>query len=121
MAKIFFFDPVAEELEIVEEQLLKIIDSEVRIVNQASRSLMKAGGKRMRPAFALLAAKLFQEDLTRVRPLAVALEMVHLASLIHDDVVDNSMLRRGIETVKSKWGNRVSIYSGNIIGILNSV
>jgi heptaprenyl diphosphate synthase len=76
---------------------------------------MKAGGKRMRPAFALLAAKLFQEDLTRVRPLAVALEMVHLASLIHDDVVDNSMLRRGIETVKSKWGNRVSIYSGNYI------
>ena len=107
------FKPINHELSIVEENLLTSINTDVLLLNQAATHLLKAGGKRLRPAFALLAARLFSENLENTIPMAVALELVHMATLVHDDVIDNSMLRRGSATVKSGWGNRVSIYSGN--------
>ncbi len=109
------FNPVARELEMVEYNLNQSINSEVDVLNQASKHLIKAGGKRLRPAFVLLAAKLFMDDLGEVINLATALELIHLASLVHDDVIDNSILRRGTYTVKHEWGNRVSINAGNYI------
>lgn len=109
------FAPISEELGRVEQNLNSSIDSDVEMLNQASRHLIKAGGKRLRPAFALLAAKIFREDLEDAIPLATALELTHLATLVHDDVIDNSLLRRGDDTVKSLWGNRVSINAGNYI------
>lgn len=109
------FNPVARELEMVEGNLNRTIDSEVELLNQASMHLVKAGGKRLRPAFALLAARFFLNNLEEVVPLATALELTHLASLVHDDVIDNSTLRRGTYTVMHQWGNRASINAGNYI------
>lgn len=109
------FNPISQELGVVEEQLLHSIDTELEILDKSASHLIKAGGKRLRPAFALLAAKLFADSVQQAIPLAVALELIHMASLVHDDVIDNSQLRRGQPTVKSKWGNRISIYTGNYI------
>ncbi|MGE5418358.1 MAG: polyprenyl synthetase family protein, partial [Acidobacteriota bacterium] len=67
------------------------------------------------PAFVLLSGSFFTSELTRLIPMAVAVELVHMATLVHDDVVDNSEIRRGRETVKSKYGNRLSIYAGDYI------
>ncbi|MGI5920829.1 MAG: polyprenyl synthetase family protein [Syntrophomonadaceae bacterium] len=110
-----FFNPIRKELKMVERNLVASIDTELPILEQASTHLLKAGGKRLRPAFALLAAKLYNDSLDKVIPVAVALELIHMASLVHDDVIDNSSTRRGAATVKSKWGNRVSIYAGDYI------
>lgn len=115
MSNFELFNQVADELAIVEERLISSIHSDLPLLDQASTHLVRAGGKRLRPAFTLLSAKLFSETLDDVIPLAVALELIHMATLVHDDVIDNSSLRRGRETVKSGWGNRVSIYAGNFV------
>lgn len=115
MADILFFDSISTELDLVESGLTKHINSNVSIINEAAAHLIKAGGKRMRPAFVLLAAKYFKEDISDAIPLAEALELIHAATLVHDDLIDNSDLRRGAVTVMGKWGNRTSIYTGNYI------
>jgi heptaprenyl diphosphate synthase len=115
MTGLDIYNPICQELARVEEQLITSIDTELPILDQAATHLIKAGGKRLRPAFVLLAAKLFGESVEAAIPLATALELVHMASLVHDDVIDNSELRRGQPTVKSKWGNRVSLYTGNYV------
>jgi len=115
MLDINFFQPIEQDLAQVERSLTGNLNSSISLMNEASVHLIKAGGKRLRPAFALLSAKLFQDDLEKVIPLAVALELIHMASLVHDDVIDNSSIRRGKKTVKSAWGNRVSVYAGNYI------
>lgn len=115
MADFNFFNPIATEMEQLEQGLSRNLDSRIELLNESAVHLIKAGGKRLRPAFALLSARLYLDDLTEVLPLAIALELVHMASLVHDDVIDNSLTRRGTETVKSAWGNRVSIYAGDFI------
>ena len=69
----------------------------------------------MRPAFALLAGKFYDYSLEKLLPIAMALELIHMATLVHDDVVDASMTRRGRETVKAKWGNIVSVQTGDYL------
>ncbi|MGR6836267.1 polyprenyl synthetase family protein [Syntrophomonas erecta] len=115
MSQFDFFDPIADELQKVESQLSENVDSELTLLNDAAVHLIHAGGKRLRPAFALLAARFYRKDLSDIIPMAVALELIHLATLVHDDVIDNSSTRRGAQTVKAAWGNRVSIYAGNYI------
>lgn len=109
------FGLVSRELELVERGLIDSIDTEVVELADASAHLVRGGGKRLRPAFALLSARLFDDDIDYVIPMATALEMIHMATLVHDDVIDDSALRRGRPTVKAAWGNRVSIYAGNYI------
>ncbi len=115
MAEFDLFNPISNELAIVEKRLLQSINTDLPIMEDASKHLLMAGGKRLRPAFALLAAKLFTENLEKTIPLAAALELMHMGTLVHDDVIDNSSMRRGRETVKCGWGNRVSIYAGNYV------
>jgi heptaprenyl diphosphate synthase len=115
MSEFEIFNPVARELKMVEAQLQETIHSPLELLHQASVHLIQAGGKRIRPAFTLIAARFYREDLRDVIPLATALELLHMASLVHDDVIDNSYTRRGTQTVKSAWGNRVSIYAGNFL------
>ncbi len=110
-----FFAPVARELNIVENKLTVNIGTNLPVLHEASTHLIKAGGKRLRPAFALLAARMFVNDLQPIIPVAVALELTHMATLVHDDVIDNSRTRRGTATVKQLWGNRLSINAGNYI------
>ena len=109
------FEDIRNDLQVLEKELHRVIEHEDPFLNQTSSHLLDAGGKRLRPAFAFLSAKFYNYSMESVLPLAVALELIHMASLVHDDVVDSAMTRRGVPTVKANWGNRVSMHVGDLI------
>ncbi|CAH8245656.1 polyprenyl synthetase family protein [Paenibacillus melissococcoides] len=104
-----------QDVSYIEEQLERSIANDLRTLNDASLQLLKAGGKRIRPVFVLLAGKFGTYDLERLKYVAVPLELIHMASLVHDDVIDDADTRRGQLTVKAKWDNRVAMYTGDYI------
>ncbi|WP_404442502.1 heptaprenyl diphosphate synthase component II [Sutcliffiella horikoshii] len=103
------------DLQIIENELEATIQTERALLQEASLHLLQAGGKRIRPVFVLLAAKLGTYDIHKVKNVAVALELMHMASLVHDDVIDDAELRRGKSTIKAKWDNRIAMYTGDYI------
>ncbi|MDN5347785.1 MAG: heptaprenyl diphosphate synthase component 2 [Clostridia bacterium] len=103
------------DLKLVEEELLRQAQTPDPVLTQATVHLIQAGGKRLRPAFAILAAKACNGNLEEVLPLAVALEMAHMATLVHDDLIDASPLRRGKPTVWVKWGQELSLHAGDYL------
>jgi heptaprenyl diphosphate synthase len=103
------------DLTIVEEALEETVKAESPLLHQASLHLLKAGGKRIRPVFVLLAGKYGNYDINIIKNAAVALELIHMASLVHDDVIDDAELRRGKPTIKAKWDNRIAMYTGDYI------
>lgn len=109
------FVDIRDELKAVEKELRKIVQADYQILTETSTHLLNAGGKRLRPALAIFGAKFYKFDLERVIPLAATLELIHMASLVHDDVVDASMTRRGKPTVKAMWGNRISTHIGSYL------
>lgn len=104
-----------KDLDYIEKELERAVDSESPIIRQASLHLLRAGGKRIRPIFVILASKFGTYSLKDVSKVAVSLELVHMASLVHDDVIDDSDMRRGLQTVKSRWDNRIAMYTGDYI------
>lgn len=106
---------LTEDLDKIEQALEEQVHADHPILQQASLDLLKAGGKRIRPVFVLLAGKFGNYDLHVIKNVAVALELIHMASLVHDDVIDDASLRRGKETVKAKWDNRIAMYTGDYI------
>ncbi|MCZ8512942.1 polyprenyl synthetase family protein [Paenibacillus filicis] len=103
------------DISYIEKELERSIDVEHPMLREASLHLLKAGGKRIRPVFVLLGAKFGIYDLERVKHVAVPLELIHMASLVHDDVIDDASTRRGQLTVRSKWDNRIAMYTGDYI------
>lgn len=99
----------------IEEALNETIQAEHPVLREASTQLLQAGGKRIRPVFVLLAGKFGEYNLERMKTVAVSLELIHMASLVHDDVIDNAELRRGKPTVKAKWDNKIAMYTGDYI------
>ncbi len=110
------FDVIKGDLEQLEETLLAAVTAPQELVTEIGTHLVTAGGKRIRPALSLLAAHGGKDfDLGRMLPLAAALELIHTASLVHDDVIDEADTRRGKPTANAKWGNQISILSGDFI------
>lgn len=109
------YSGMKSEIDIIEKELETALNSSSYFLNEASLHLLKAGGKRIRPVFVLLAAKFGQYDIQQIKNVAVPLELIHMASLVHDDVIDNAELRRGRETVKAQYNNRVAMYAGDFI------
>ncbi|CAG9623611.1 heptaprenyl diphosphate synthase component II [Sutcliffiella rhizosphaerae] len=103
------------DIQIIEDELVATIQSERELLQEASLHLLQAGGKRIRPVFVLLAAKFGDYNIQKIKNVAVALELIHMASLVHDDVIDDAELRRGKPTIKSKWNNRIAMYTGDYI------
>jgi heptaprenyl diphosphate synthase len=99
----------------VEERLEKEIRSEAEFVTHAARHLMHAGGKRFRPLLVLLAAETGDASRDGVLTAACVVELTHLASLYHDDVMDEAALRRGAESANSRWDNHVAILTGDFL------
>lgn len=107
---------IKNELQAVETCLQKIADTPLPLLSNIGSSLIGAGGKRLRPALFLLSARLSnRESYDDLVPLAASLELTHVASLIHDDVIDNSGLRRGRETANAKFGNHVAVLAGDYL------
>ncbi|WP_458412690.1 heptaprenyl diphosphate synthase component II [Schinkia sp. CFF1] len=106
---------INSDLETIEKALEETIQAENPVLKEASMHLLQAGGKRIRPVFVLLSAKFGNYNIDIIKNAAVALELIHTASLVHDDVIDNAELRRGAPTVKAKWDNRIAMYTGDYI------
>jgi len=101
-------------LEAVEEALVAAIDSEVPLLNDASRHILTSGGKHLRPHIAMLAyLAVGGEDLMQAVPMSAAVEMVHTATLVHDDINDHSLLRRGRPSVHARWGRTFALLTGD--------
>jgi heptaprenyl diphosphate synthase len=99
----------------VEAALQEHVVSEAEFVTTAARHLMRAGGKRFRPLLVLLAAETGNPDAEGVLTSACVVELTHLASLYHDDVMDEAELRRGAESANSRWDNHVAILTGDFL------
>ncbi|QHT46872.1 heptaprenyl diphosphate synthase component II [Bacillus sp. SB49] len=113
LAMIYSF--LKNDLAIMEEAVNDTIQSDNDVLRQASSQLLKAGGKRIRPVFVLLGGKFGHYDIERMKAVAVSLELIHTASLVHDDVIDEAELRRGEPTIKARWDNRIAMYTGDYI------
>ena len=112
------FSPVEADLHILADNLKQLVGNAHPILSLAAEHLFGAGGKRIRPAIVLLVSRatMLHDDITpRHRRLAEITEMIHTASLVHDDVVDESEKRRGVPTVHSLFGNRVAILAGDFL------
>ena len=96
------FGPVADDLATLEAELRKEIETDPPEVAGPMADLFEAGGKRIRPALVLLAAMCGHYDLGRLTPAAMAVELTHAATLVHDDVIDRSAVRRGRPTVAAR-------------------
>jgi len=103
------------DIDVVERRLYDEVNTSQRNLKKAATHLLKAGGKRIRPVFVLLAGKFGRYEVEPLAKVASALEMIHMASLVHDDVIDDAALRRGTPTVKAEWGNRMAMYTGDFI------
>jgi octaprenyl-diphosphate synthase len=108
---------ISDEVALVEEELLVQVRSKVDLIDRVGNLTLKAGGKRLRPAFVSLAAKAtglpFNPE--RARYLGASLEMIHMATLIHDDVIDNAATRRGRPTASAEYGNTAAILAGDAL------
>lgn len=104
-----------KDLSFIEKELEQSIDSSSPVIRQASLLLLRAGGKRIRPIFVILSSQFGEYSMENVAKVAVSLELIHMASLVHDDVIDDSDFRRGFETVKARWNNRIAMYAGDYI------
>ena len=106
---------VAEDMALVNQLILKKMESPVALIPQLAGHVISAGGKRLRPMLTLASAKLCGYHGERHITLATCIEFIHTATLLHDDVVDESKLRRGIETANSVWGNQASVLVGDFL------
>ena len=107
------FGPVDKDLAAIDRILRSEIDSDPNEVGAPMADLFDAGGKRVRPALVLLSAKFGNYDLARLTPAAMAVELTHDATLVHDDVIDRSALRRGRPTVVARLGGEPAIVIGD--------
>ncbi|MGJ0117874.1 polyprenyl synthetase family protein [Williamsia sp. MIQD14] len=111
-----FSDEIGGSLARIEELLLAELSSGEDFLTEAATHLAKAGGKRFRPLFALLAAQFGpRPDATEVITAATVVELIHLATLYHDDVMDEADMRRGTVSANSRWGNSVAILAGDFL------
>lgn len=110
------FDVIKGNLEVLEQGLQEDVTSTNDLVTEVGMHIVTSGGKRIRPALCLLSARGGRAfDLPHVLPLAEALELIHTASLVHDDVIDEADTRRGAATANARWNNQVAILSGDYI------
>jgi len=105
--------PVRRELELVEEELATIFSPDITLVSAIGRHLTAVKGKRARPTLVLLCAKLGEPDPASAVKVAAAVELIHTATLLHDDSIDRSHLRRGLPTINKLWNDQVSVIMGD--------
>ena len=108
-------EPISVDLATVEKKLSAKTASEYDFVDSAVQHVVQGGGKRLRPILLLLSAKACGYKGEDAHTLAAVVELIHVASLVHDDVLDEAPRRRGRETLHSKWGNKVAVLVGDYL------
>lgn len=109
------YETLKDDLQTIEKKIEQVLMSSSATLQDSAVHYLHSGGKRLRPILVLLAAKYGDDTKPVIKDVAVALELIHMASLIHDDVIDDAETRRGRETVKEKWDNKVAMYTGDFI------
>lgn len=109
------FAPIEPDLEIVDREFQRRATSGLDILNAAAAHAMSSPGKRLRTALTLFAGRLFEYRFEKLLPLSIAFEMTHLATLVHDDIIDHAGARRGIPTVNATYGEGVAILCGDYL------
>ncbi|HEY3645018.1 MAG TPA: octaprenyl diphosphate synthase [Gammaproteobacteria bacterium] len=106
---------VKDDMAAADQRVREELKSDVALINQLGEYLVAAGGKRLRPLVVLLAARACGATGSRHIELAAIIEFIHTATLLHDDVVDGSELRRGRDTANAVWGNPASVLTGDFL------
>jgi octaprenyl-diphosphate synthase len=111
------FEPIRGDLELVDREFVRHVESQVTVIPQIGRYIQTSGGKRVRPAVLLMAARLGGYQGDRAVLYAAVVEFIHTATLVHDDIIDDSELRRGRLAVHSRWGNDITVLLGDYLYI----
>jgi octaprenyl-diphosphate synthase len=111
------FEPVRDDLEAVEREFARQVQSQVHVIPEIGNYLLKSGGKRVRPAVLLMSARLCGYAGPRAVLNAAVVEFIHTATLVHDDIIDDADVRRGRKAVHSQWGNDVTVLAGDFLYI----
>jgi octaprenyl-diphosphate synthase len=107
--------PVRDRLELVVPAMIEIMSVDLPQIQEVNRHLLKTRGKLFRPTLALLSSAIEGRDDPRAVQLAASIELMHLATLVHDDSVDHSVLRRGLPTVNSVFSHEISVIMGDLL------
>lgn len=110
-----FFDLAQPQLEAVEAQMRQSFDGHHPTLDEALSHLLSSGGKRIRPTIAILAGKMLDIQMEHLILHAAAIEMLHTATLVHDDLIDGALLRRGIPTLNARWSTGATVLTGDYI------
>ena len=111
------FEPIRADLEKVEREFGRHLQSQVDLIPRIGKYIQTSGGKRVRPAVLLMAARLCGYEGERAVLYASVVEFIHTATLIHDDIIDDSQMRRGRVAVHSQWGNDITVLLGDFLYI----
>ena len=111
------FEPIRADLEAVDREFSRHVQSQVELIPKIGRYIQTAGGKRVRPAVLLMASRLSGYRGDRAVLYAAVVEFIHTATLVHDDIIDDSELRRGRLAVHSRWGNDITVLLGDYLYI----
>jgi octaprenyl-diphosphate synthase len=111
------FEPIRVDLELVDREFGRQVESQVELIPTIGRYIQSSGGKRVRPAVLLMASRLGGYTGDRAVLFAAAIEFIHTATLVHDDIIDESELRRGRLAVHARWGNDVTVLLGDYLYI----
>ncbi len=117
MKTIPLLEPLAADLELVEQKLREPVHLDYPQLTAVLHSLLDSGGKRLRPGLALLAAGFYTERIDRAKlvSLAASVEMLHTATLVHDDLIDGALLRRGNTTLNARWSTGATVLTGDYL------
>jgi octaprenyl-diphosphate synthase len=111
------FEPIRADLEKVDQEFARHVQSKVQLIPQIGQYIQTSGGKRIRPAVLLMASRLVGYQGDRSILYAAVVEFIHTATLVHDDIIDDSDLRRGRLAVHSRWGNDITVLLGDYLYI----
>ncbi|PYQ81485.1 MAG: hypothetical protein DMG01_03805, partial [Acidobacteria bacterium] len=111
------FEPIRADLEAVDREFSRHVQSQVELIPKIGRYIQTSGGKRIRPAVLLMASRLSGYTGDRAILYAAVVEFIHTATLVHDDIIDDADLRRGRLSVHSRWGNDITVLLGDYLYI----
>jgi len=106
---------IQSELEVVSKIIKNNIKTNEKVIENALLELLNSGGKLLRPAFLIISGKFGDYNRDKILPLAAVIEMLHMATLVHDDIIDDSLLRRNSPTTQAKYGKDVAVFMGDYL------
>jgi octaprenyl-diphosphate synthase len=111
------FEPIRADLDLVDQEFARHVQSQIELIPKIGQYIQTSGGKRIRPAVLLMASRIANYRGDRAILYAAVVEFVHTATLVHDDIIDDSDLRRGRLAVHSRWGNDITVLLGDYLYI----